>query len=76
MYEGLSRAGPGDNASARRVLDVLGTEAKKQGVDDRIETKNVSMLDLEFENETVDIVWSEGTLSGNSRGVCGFAGSW
>ncbi|HDS59186.1 MAG TPA: class I SAM-dependent methyltransferase [Thermoplasmatales archaeon] len=106
MFEGLPRAGPGDNASTRRAfgamknlpprplildigcgpgmqsielakisggrvmaidnhqpfLDALETEAKKQGVDDRIETKNVSMLDLEFKDETFDIVWSEGAL--------------
>jgi ubiquinone/menaquinone biosynthesis C-methylase UbiE len=43
-------------------LDILIEQAKKQGLEEKIIPKNISMLDMDFEEETFDIIWSEGAL--------------
>jgi ubiquinone/menaquinone biosynthesis C-methylase UbiE len=49
-----------DNHQA--FLDSLMDKAKKQRIEDRITPKNISMIDMDFEEETFDIIWSEGAL--------------
>ncbi|MCX6662057.1 MAG: class I SAM-dependent methyltransferase [Euryarchaeota archaeon] len=43
-------------------LDILLKNAIKDGVEKRIILKNQSMLEMDFENETFDVIWSEGAL--------------
>lgn len=43
-------------------LDKLMKTAKKEGVVDNIVPKNRSMLDMDFDENTFDIIWSEGAL--------------
>ena len=43
-------------------LDKLMKKAKKEGLLDHIVPKNKSMLDMDFEDNTFDIIWSEGAL--------------
>ena len=43
-------------------LDILMQNAKKGGFDNRIIPKNQSMLEMDFKNDTFDIIWSEGAL--------------
>ncbi len=43
-------------------LDILMQNAKKRGFDNRIIPKNQSMLEMDFNNDTFDIIWSEGAL--------------
>ena len=43
-------------------LDLLVEHAKKQKIEDKIIPKNISMIDMDFEEETFDIIWSEGAL--------------
>jgi ubiquinone/menaquinone biosynthesis C-methylase UbiE len=43
-------------------LDLLVEQAKKQKIEEKIFPKNISMLDMDFEEETFDIIWSEGAL--------------
>ena len=43
-------------------LDMLMEQAKNQRVEEKIVPKNISMLDMDFEEETFDIIWSEGAL--------------
>lgn len=43
-------------------LDKLMETAKVEGVDDQITIKNQSMLNMDFENNSFDVVWSEGAL--------------
>lgn len=106
LYTGLSRGGPGDNASTRKaysfmknvpgkpvILDIgcgpgmqtlelarisggtvvaldnyqpflekLLMDARKEGLDRQITIRNHSMLDLDYEDETFDVIWSEGAL--------------
>ena len=49
-----------DNHQA--FLDTLMLSAAKQGIADRISPKNMSMLEMNFDNNTFDIIWSEGAL--------------
>ena len=49
-----------DNHQA--FLDKLKEQAKKEGLDETILPKNVSMLDMDFDQNTFDIIWSEGAL--------------
>jgi SAM-dependent methyltransferase len=37
-------------------------QASNQGLEEKITPKNVSMLDMDFDEKTFDIVWSEGAL--------------
>jgi len=43
-------------------LDILKKKAKEEGLEKRIITKNQSMLEMNFNNEIFDIIWSEGAL--------------
>jgi SAM-dependent methyltransferase len=49
-----------DNHQA--FLDKLTKKAKEKALLDRIVPKNKSMLDMDFEDNTFDIIWSEGAL--------------
>ena len=43
-------------------LDILTKNVKKEGFDNRIIPKNQSMLEMDFKNDTFDIIWSEGAI--------------
>jgi len=43
-------------------LDKLMKKAREGGLADRIIPKNISMLDMDFDEHTFDIIWSEGAL--------------
>ncbi|MHC4645922.1 MAG: class I SAM-dependent methyltransferase [Planctomycetota bacterium] len=43
-------------------LDILMRKADHQGVRDLIVPKNISMLEMDFDEGTFDIIWSEGAL--------------
>lgn len=49
-----------DNHQA--FLDKLMKTARDEGLEDNIVPKNISMLDMDFDNKTFDIIWSEGAL--------------
>ena len=49
-----------DNHQA--FLDILMECARNEGVEKNIIPKNMSMLDMNFEEKTFDIIWSEGAL--------------
>jgi ubiquinone/menaquinone biosynthesis C-methylase UbiE len=49
-----------DNHQA--FLDILMERAKSQGVEEKISPKNISMLEMDFDAETFDVIWSEGAL--------------
>ena len=49
-----------DNHQA--FLDKLMEQATKRGLEEKITPKNASMLDMDFEEETFEIIWSEGAL--------------
>ncbi len=43
-------------------LDILMRQAERRGLDEQITPRNMSMLDMDFEEGIFDIVWSEGAL--------------
>ena len=43
-------------------LDILMKNAIKNGVEKRIIPKNQSMLEMDFKNNSFDVIWSEGAL--------------
>ena len=43
-------------------LDILMKKANEEGFEKRIITKNQSMLEMDFSNDSFDIIWSEGAL--------------
>jgi ubiquinone/menaquinone biosynthesis C-methylase UbiE len=43
-------------------LDLLVDQAKKQKVEEKIVPKNISMLEMYFNEKTFDLIWSEGAL--------------
>lgn len=45
------------------ALDELNEKARKKGLSDRVWTKNCSMLELDFPDESFDIIWAEGAIS-------------
>ena len=49
-----------DNHQA--FLDILMKQARNEGFEEKIIPQNMSMLDMDFEEETFDIIWSEGAL--------------
>jgi ubiquinone/menaquinone biosynthesis C-methylase UbiE len=49
-----------DNHQA--FLDKLKERARKEELEEKIITKNISMLDMDFEERTFYIIWSEGAL--------------
>jgi ubiquinone/menaquinone biosynthesis C-methylase UbiE len=44
------------------ALNRLDNKIKKAGFSDRLKTLNCSLLDMEFPDESFDIVWSEGSI--------------
>jgi SAM-dependent methyltransferase len=52
-------------------LDILNSKAEKQGVHKKIETKLISMENLPFHSEELDLIWSEGSIYniGFNKGV-------
>ncbi len=77
LCEALPRCGPGvqtielarisngkiialDNHQA--FLDKLMEQARNEGLEEKIIPNNMSMLDVNFEENTFDIIWSEGAL--------------
>jgi len=77
LFEVLPRCGPGvqtielakisngkiialDNHQA--FLDKLMKTARDEGLEDHIVPKNMSMLEMDFDENTFDIIWSEGAL--------------
>jgi len=49
-----------DNHQA--FLDKLMKAARDEGLEENIIAKNISMLDMDFDENTFDIIWSEGAL--------------
>ncbi len=45
------------------ALDELNEKARKEGLSDRILTKNCSLFELDFPNESFDIIWAEGAIA-------------
>ena len=43
-------------------LDLISEDAKKEGIENRIICKNQSMFEMTFNEESFDIIWSEGAL--------------
>lgn len=43
-------------------LDRVMVRARQEGLEDRVSTINRSMMEMEFEDESFDIVWAEGAL--------------
>lgn len=43
-------------------LDKLNTEAKREGLEKKIETINNSMFSMDFKREQFDVIWSEGAV--------------
>ena len=43
-------------------LDILMARARNEGLEEKIIPQNMSMLDMDFEEESFDIIWSEGAL--------------
>ena len=48
--------------NCKLFLDKLKEKATNEGVAARITPKNISMLDMDFKDNTFDIIWSEGAL--------------
>jgi len=45
------------------ALDELNEKARKKGLSNRLSTKNCSMLELDFPDESFDIIWAEGAIA-------------
>ena len=46
----------------QEFLNKLTQRAKKEGLEEKITAKNMSMLEMDFADKTFDIIWSEGAL--------------
>lgn len=44
------------------ALDILAKKIVRAGLSDRIKTMNCSILSMEFQEESFDIIWSEGSI--------------
>jgi len=44
------------------LLDRLARKIKEAGLSDRVKTINCSILDMDFPDESLDIIWSEGSI--------------
>lgn len=55
----------------RPLLDELNRKILREGLSDRVETKKCSMLEMDFPDESFDIIWAEGSISmiGFERGL-------
>jgi len=53
------------------LLDRLTRKIKKAGISDRVKTLKCSILDMEFPDESFDIIWAEGSIHviGFERGL-------
>jgi ubiquinone/menaquinone biosynthesis C-methylase UbiE len=53
------------------ALDILNGKIERAGLTDRIKTMNRSILDMDFPEESFDIVWAEGSIHdiGFERGI-------
>jgi ubiquinone/menaquinone biosynthesis C-methylase UbiE len=53
------------------VLDELNRKMSRQGLSDRVETRKCSMFEMDFPDESFDIIWAEGSISviGFERGI-------
>jgi ubiquinone/menaquinone biosynthesis C-methylase UbiE len=53
------------------MLDVLRGKVKKAGLSDRVKVINCSLLDMEFPDESFDVIWAEGSINviGFKRGL-------
>ena len=47
---------------ARPALDKFTTEIKKAKLTDRVQIVNCSMFDMDFADESFDVIWSEGSI--------------
>ena len=50
------------NLAGDVFLDLLIEQSEKEKLEKHIITKNISMLDMDFAEESFDIIWSEGAL--------------
>ena len=52
-------------------LDKLNKKIKEKGLSERVETVKCSMFDMDFTDESFDVIWSEGSVSviGFERGL-------
>jgi ubiquinone/menaquinone biosynthesis C-methylase UbiE len=46
------------------ALDILNRKIKGAGLSDKIKTVNCSILDMDFPEESFDIIWAEGSIHG------------
>ena len=53
------------------ILDVLNRKIERESLSNRVQTKKCSMVELDFSNESFDIIWAEGSLHaiGFERGL-------
>jgi len=53
------------------ALDILNGKIERAGLSDRIRTMNCSILDMDFPEESFDIIWAEGSIHdiGFERGI-------
>ena len=46
----------------QHLLDILAKRIKKEGLSKQVEIKNCSLFDIDFPEETFDIIWAEGSI--------------
>jgi ubiquinone/menaquinone biosynthesis C-methylase UbiE len=53
------------------LLDELNRKIEREGLSNRLETKKCSMFEMDFPDESFDIIWAEGSISviGFERGL-------
>ncbi len=53
------------------MLDVLSGKVKKAGLSNRVKVVNRSLLDMDFPDESFDVIWAEGSISiiGFKKGI-------
>jgi ubiquinone/menaquinone biosynthesis C-methylase UbiE len=47
----------------RNMLEMLQGKIEKAGLSDRIKIMNRSLFDMEFQDESFDVIWSEGSIN-------------
>jgi ubiquinone/menaquinone biosynthesis C-methylase UbiE len=47
----------------QRLLDVLRGNVEKAGLSDRVKIVNCSLFDMEFPDESFDVIWAEGSIN-------------
>jgi ubiquinone/menaquinone biosynthesis C-methylase UbiE len=55
----------------QRLLDILATKIEKAGLSHRVKPLRCSMFDMDFPDESFDVIWAEGSISviGFNRGL-------